>query len=684
MSRRARHLVARIARRLLVDASGGIGVIATLAMPLVIGAAGLAFDVNRGLAQRELDQRVADMAALSAAIAYKATPNATILAPTAQDIVTANGLTGAGVTAALVSNFPTTGTQSVRVTVTSTVPYTLARVLGSPGSYTVAVESYAALATQPAYATPCFLALYNGSMALTTSGGATITASGCAVAAVGSIANNGTRIQASDIISGSANISNASGTLSAQSLRYAGSFTNPAWNTNVPPASARFNQATTLVDPWASSPELAQARTLLGAGLTIPTLSNPTTASATAKDWSFDNAPVAPVSAFKVSSAKYVVPPGTYNIKRMTVAGGVTVTFQDGSNIFVDGGFANSGASVNFGNSNLFVNGGFNTGSSGVTIGNGTLWLGSGTTTFSGTNIKGDGNVTINSVLTLSGGQRLTIGAGQHHFGGFSLGNGGSVTIGAGPFIAAKGVQVGGGSELSMGDGNVLIGPDASNNAINLSGSGLFFMGDGAFGTNGNIVTSGGSRIVFGKSANHQINGNLTIAGAALFGAGRYTIKNNFTNGTGGTTWPYTSGLTGNTYGQTLEGVSVSGYDMAGINVTFVLVGTLNLAGGAKTKLIAPSASVSGAQIGDMLLHSMTGTATNWSGGSGNNFVGTIYLPNSTVTMSGGSTTLSSGQCFTLIAYRILASGGASLGSACPTMTSAYGGGGATTIKLVQ
>ena len=61
---------------------------------------------------------------------------------------------------------------------------------------------------------------------------------------------------------------------------------------------------------------------------------------------------------------------------------------------------------------------------------------------------------------------------------------------------------------------------NAGGDAITLSGSGRFFMGDGLFSANGNIVTAGGSRLVFGKTANHLINGNLSIAGSVLFGAG--------------------------------------------------------------------------------------------------------------------------------------------------------------------
>jgi hypothetical protein len=174
------------------------------------------------------------------------------------------------------------------------------------------------------------------------------------------------------------------------------------------------------------------------------------------------------------------------------------------------------------------------------------------------------------------------------------------------------------------------------------------------------------------------------VAGSALFATSRYTIAGNFTNGTGGTTWPYKSPVTGQTYGALLEGVDVSGYDLAGINVSFVLSGTVNLAGGARTKFIASSTSVAGGAIADLLIDSLTGSTTNWAAGAQNVFVGAVHLPNSDLTMSGGSTTLSNGQCFMLIARTITASGGAAAGSACSSIVGGSGSGGTTTIGLVQ
>lgn len=676
-------------RRLLRSSRGGVAVMAGMSLPVVLGGLGLAVDLGRGLEQRMINQRVADVAALGAAMAYQQESNMNLLTPVARDLVSGNGLTDAQVTAAIVDDFPSSGDQSVRVTVSVELPYTLARVVGAPASYSVRSEAFASLSSSPEHAAPCFLALSSGSNALYTQGGASIVAPNCAVAAVGQVNNGGSAIHAADIISGGGNITNGSGTLNANSLRYAGSFDNPAWNNNVPPADKRFNKSTTLIDPWAASSELTSARAQLGDFTPLPALSNPPTPAGS--NWDFNWSPAANVAPFRVgTSGVYNVPAGNYTIGKLSVGGGITVNFASGSNITIANGFSNGGSSFNFGNSNVFVNGGFSSGSSGVTFGNGSLWIGSGSVSFAGTNVKGSGDVIINAPVNIGGGSSFVMGAGDHKFLSLDISGGGYMVLGDGNFQVNQGITVGGNSELSIGNGNVLIGPRGNGNAINLAGSARFFMGDGQFSANGqfsvngHIITAGGSRIRFPATTNHYINGNMTIAGSALFGAGRYTISGNFTNGTGGTVWPYTSSYTGITHGQTLNGVAVNGYDMAGVDVTFVLGGTLNLAGGAKTLLQAPNSSVPGGQIRDMLLHSMTSANTNWTAGVHNIFAGTVYLPNSLVTMGGGNSTLSADLCFTLIASRIAATGGAVAGSACNTMEEAYGGGGSGVIRLVR
>lgn len=673
----------RALRRLSGDIKGNVIIIAALSMPVVIGSAGLAVDLNRGYEQRVFNQRAADMGALAAAMAYKAKAETGILTPTAQNMALANGLTDANVAASLVKDFPEEGDQSVRVVVTKPVPYMLARVLGFSGDYDVSAESYAILFSDDPYSAPCYLALSDGAAAITVTGGASINAPDCAVAAVGSIDNKGQLIRAHDIVSGQGDISVSYGTLQAETLRFGGSFNKPDWNNNVPAEDKRINQTTALTDPWAENAELTSAFSKLGATAAMPSFGNPTTPNGS--NWDFGWNPSNAVKAYRVgNSGDYVVPAGNYTIGKMNVDGGINVRFQNGSNITIANGMSNGGSSVNFGNANLYVNGGFNTGSSGVTIGNGALWIGSGKVTFNGNNTKGNGNVIINDDLQLGGGQHMRMGAGSHFFGQVDLGGGGTVGLGDGDFVARKGVQIGGDSELTLGNGNVVLGRVPNGNAIQLQGSGSFLMGDGTFSADGSITTNGGSKIAFGKTANHYVNGDLSIKGGALFGAGRYTVNGDASNGTGGSTWPYTSKVNGKTYGQTLEGVNVAGFDMAGVNVSFILKGALNLSGGAKTKLLAALESVSGAQIGEMLLASKTTSNVTWSGGSSNVFGGVVYFPKAEIKMAGGNATVDNGQCFSLVADKISVTGGAATGSACKSMLGNAGSGSAGDIRLVR
>ncbi|MCL6251486.1 Tad domain-containing protein [Altererythrobacter sp. KTW20L] len=673
---RIKTLPIALFRALMRDLTAGVTTLATLALPVLIGAGGLAFDLNRGYQQRVISQRAADMAALGTAMAFVQSQSAGILNPTAQDIVLANGLADSTVAASLVADYPTAGNQAVRVTIDSELPFSLASVLGFSGTFGVSVESYASLNSTPDFAAPCFLALDGGSAAISVTGGASINAPTCSIAAVGTIENKGQLIRGADIISGSADVTVNYGTLDANTLRYAGIFSAPAWNTNVPPAADRVNQPTTLVDPWATNAALLAAYDQIGDYQAPVTIAQPSLASGT--NWNVrNNNPTSAISAFQQSNkAHFVFPAGTYNIGNLTIAGGMNVSFADGSTINVAGNVSiGGGSTVNFGNSDITVTGNFASGSSGVTIGDGGLWIG-GSAKFEGTNSKGNGDVFIAGATDFWGGSTTVMGAGDHLFGAVGVGGGGKVRLGAGRFQATSGVNMSGDSELALGNGNVVIGPGNGNNAIKMMGSARFFMGDGTFSANGSIDTAGGTRLVFGQTANHYINGDLKPKGSVLFGRGRYTIAGDFENGTGGTTWPYTSSLTGQTYGDVVEGVSGSGYDMVGVDVTFILGGVIKLAGGARTRLYAATYSTTGAQISELLASSQSSDDANWTGGSVNSFSGTIHFPNAQVKMAGGNTTDPNGRCMTLIADTIRVNGGAAAGTACNMMDNSIGGGG--------
>ena len=664
-------------RNLVADRGGGVSVLAALSAVSVMGMASFAVDLNRGYEAMVANQRVADMAALAAGVAYNAAKSEAILQPTADDLARVNGITSGTVVAQLVTDMPTAGAKAVRVTITVPITVTLGRVLGVGASYPVKTSATASLATQSTAG--CIVALASSGTAIETQGGATITAPNCAVAGAGTVANNGTGITAKNIVSGAGDIVNNYGTLAADLLRYAGSFTNPSWNNNVPSADKRVKQSSTVSDPLADNLDLSSARSLIGSWRAPVALSNPTTPGGGAI-WSFSSSPSAAVAGFrKGNSTNFTVPTGNYTIDTLTASGGVTVTFAAGSKVTVARGVTiDGGAIVTFGNGTYRINGGFT--GSGVTFGGGELYIGQGTVSFGGTNRIGNGPVTINAPLTLGGGTTLAIGAGAHAFGGISVGGGSWLTMGDGSLDVAGGISVGGDSTIIAGAGNVTIANPGAR-AISLGGSGRFFMGDGLFSANGSVFTEGGSRLVFGKTANHLINGDLTIAGSVLFGAGRYTVKGNFLNGTGGTTWPFTSPINNQTWGNTLESVDVSGYDMAGVNVSFILSGTINLAGGAKTLLMAPGTTTTGGAIADLLIDSLTSADTNWSNGATGVFSGTVHLPNSALTSSGGNSSNSSVRCFMLVAYRVTLTGGATAGSTCTGIGTGAGGSG--TVDLI-
>lgn len=260
------------------DTHAGVTTLVALAAPVVLGAAGLAFDLNRGYQQLVINQRAADLAALSAALAFEADGDEAVLTPTARAVARANGLADATVSASLVADFPTEGEQAIRVTVEERLPIMLGRVLGVSGTYPVSAQALASLGGgEPPFAAPCYLAMSGGANAFVINGGAQINSPGCSVAAVGKITNGGTRISASDVISGASDIALDWGEIAANSLRFAGSFQKPAWNTKAPPEDKWVKGETALADPWAEDADRIAAEALLGHHEPLPNLANPVT-----------------------------------------------------------------------------------------------------------------------------------------------------------------------------------------------------------------------------------------------------------------------------------------------------------------------------------------------------------------------------------------------------------------------
>lgn len=647
------------ARKLLCSEMGGVSTLVAISLPVLIGSVGLGFDLNHGYNQRVMNQRVADMAALGAAMEYRANSGSDINA-VARTLALANGLADAQVQAELLQNFPDAGKTSIRVTITHAVPFTLASVLGFSGSYNVAADSAVIVNAKAAYGPPCIMALSGASDALKMNGGTAITATECSVAAVGDISVlAGATIDAGDVISGEGGITLTGGAaITANSLRYADGLTAPN-GTTVPAPKNRHNASTQLTDPWAGNAELAKAVDLLGYSSPFPTLSGPNVAAG-GEDWTFGNATTQKFQ-MKDSSGNYIwgrynVPKGNYAISTLSIGGGMNVTFENGSRLSIPGN-VNIGAAVNFGDADIYVNGTFKTNWNTVTLGKGALWIG-GNADFSGTFKKGEGDVTVNGTATFSGSPIL--GAGDHAFRKLSLGGGTTLTLGDGDLTVLTGISLGGGVKMYSGKGDYLIGNDSSGYAINLGGGAVFTMGDGAFSAVGNIATAGGSTLQFGAALNHYIVGNLALNGSVVFGSGRYTVDGDFINDTGGS--------------------------MTGSDVTFILSGKLKLNGGTSINLNASDGTVAGGAIASLLFHSDTTSSIDWGGGSSNVFDGVVHFPNATVNFSGGNKSVDQGGCFMLIASKINATGGTTTGSACVADLdgSTESSDTNTTLKLVQ
>ncbi|MCC2975070.1 pilus assembly protein TadG-related protein [Sphingomonas sp. PL-96] len=235
---------------------------------------------------------------------------------------------------------------------------------------------------------------------------------------------------------------------------------------------------------------------------------------------------------------------------------------------------------------------------------------------------------------------------------GVTVGGGGGIAFGDGDVTVKGAMVIGGGANVSFGAGAHVIGSDGAGKAIELGGGSTLSFGDGPFSADGAIVTVGGTTLTFGATANHYINGNLTLAGSSIFGAGTYTINGNFTNGTGGA--------------------------MTGSNVSFILAGTLNLAGGTSMNVAAPGSN-SGTGIADILFATRSTAATVLGGGAQTILSGVVYAPNSDVSMSGGVS--ASGNCFSLIARTIKIESGPTAATACPTLGS---GGLSGSVGLIR
>lgn len=544
-------------RRILAAERGTIMVMAAFALTAVMGMTGLAVEVGNGYSTKTRNQRVADMAALGAAQAYQTGQSAPVAIQVAKDIVAASGLPTDAAHLTVTAPVQVNGTNAVQVTITSAVPVRLAQVVMNSTSYNVTSGAAASLASTSVPG--CITALSSAvTYGVSITGGTHLTASGCAVVTNSGVsATAGTSISAKQVVAGK--------TVNDEAAQWG----TPGITTTPTANNIKQNKSGAASDTVGTD-----ARVVAGFAK-VGTFTAPAAAQSGASDWNFDWNHSGQVSGYWNSTTQtYTVPPNTYKkIANMTIAGGVTVTFQ-------------------------------------------------------GTSI-----VTMSGNLTVGGGSHLTMGPTTLNVGGQ--------------------INLAGGSSMSIASGDTAIG-NSGGTAIYVDGGSSLTFGDGLFSANGAVQTSGGSTLVFGATAGHYINGNLSLSGSATFGAGAYYVGGNFTNNTGGT--------------------------MSGSDVTFFMSGALTLSGGTTMNLTAPTSDAGGG-VTDLLFATKSTAQTNLGGGASAVFAGVVYAPNSNMVMDGGAGAAGNGRCFALVVNTFSMNGGTTAGTACTS----FGGASASSgVSLLQ
>jgi hypothetical protein len=535
-----------------------------LSIIALVGMGAFAVEASAGYSTKVSNQRIADMAALAGALAYNVANDQTAMTATAKAVVAAQGLSAGTAAVALVTD-AATSKQLVQVTITTTVPLSLGRVMTTATGFDVISVGSASVSATTTAAPPCIAALSSTvTNGVDLTGGTTLSAAGCAINTnAGVSVPYGTYITAKQV--------NAGKTVS-----------NPGGGLTTSPTANQINQnKANAASDWASGIAalkaiLCQVNKLTGTSdadypdnNTVCTSSLVSPNSVGTTDLNLNYSPSASLAVyFNSSNNTYTIPyswisanyPGG-KIKTLNISGGITAYLQ------------------------------------------GPLTLDMNAISMGGTALHfGSGNISIAGSIVLNGGALVD----------FDVGSGNTITIGN---VSGTSINVGGGSKLCFTLN--CVAPSAL---------------AGTFSVGGDILTSGGSTIVFPKAMTHVINGNLSLNGSSTFGSGSYIIKGNFTNNTGGV--------------------------MSGVDVTFALGGTFTLSGGTSLDLAAP-ASTSSYGVPDVLIATKSSAATTIGGGSADKYAGLLYAPKSTLNLSGGAAvSANSAACLMLIVNNIAISGG--------------------------
>lgn len=645
LGRRFSRLRSQLA--VLRDRRAGIGLIAAIAIPVLLGMASLVGEYGHALLIQTDDQRVADLAAYAGALAYNTNSTTASMTSAAQAVAGLNGVASSSVAASLVASPTGDGNQSVKVTISTSMPLYLAEILGARTSVPVSSAAYAEL---KAAGSGCIIALNSGGSGVSLTGGTSVTANACTVASNAAVSVPcGTTVTTKIVDYNSSAVPS-----------------QPCSGIKTPSGGAATLTKVATSDPLASNSEVTAAVARISTVAAMSSPAAPTASGGYALNFDYSGTAVTNLrtmgctATWTSSTSTYTVncPAGTYTIS--SVATGPTInittsgtpTFNFVGPVSLAGTFSMGAGNYNF--------------AQGLTISYGTTTFGAGTFKFGGGSCNGATYSICNN-----GGATLTFG-------------------GPSTFVASKGVYNAGGSTLTMGSGSTnsyQFGASSNGNAMYMSGGATTILADATgssslFQLNGALdIAGGGSCTVLPAATQHDINGSFITAGGVVLGSGVYTV-----NG-------YVA-LGGNGGGDVACNGSTVG--MSGADVTFVISGTSTAtgscsgqvfclaAGYSNVSLTAPS---SGAYDDLLVVGPTTGSigtagALFAEGASGTSLSGAFYFPKGPISLGGGASVGNgTGQCLELIGSQISLTGGTTAASSC---TGLGGTSGTASVVLVQ
>jgi Flp pilus assembly protein TadG len=641
--------IRRGAHSFFKDKGGNVLIVSALSLPVVIGAAGLVAEYGVALVERSENQRVADLAAFSAATAYGRNGSEKEMIAAANRVAMMNQFDSSAISVQLVALPNDASVLAVRVSIVTDKPLFLSQMVSKRMSIDVAAEAYALVAQEHADPTTCILALDASGTGLSLSGGTKVEAEECVASSNATVAVPcGTSIVALEVTYGS---------MAAPSV--------PCSGIKGPSNSVAKVTKRHTADPFENNSRVAAAATRVSLAANVKYPPTPTVLSGGNIDFAWNQN-------------------GT---KNQALAVGCTATWSQptwkldcGSKTNVAFGTITMGGGIQL---EFNLNGPADA-----------TYTFSGPVTVAGSLTRfGKGNYVFSKGFSASG--TATFGAGSFSFGvhsgcGYSIcNNGGASLTFAGPssFSVANGIKSSGGTTLVMGEGTGnsfhLGAASGTGYALHAEGGAKVTMADatgglGRFEVKGDIKADGGSCLSIPAAANHDFSGSLSIAGGLILGAGSYTIDGYFALGESG-------GGNVNCFGTDLS--------LDADQVTLVVSGSKQSKSGSCTgrafcvasgyrniRLVAPAqgALAGFAVIGPIQATQKAGAAFV-EGGSNARVSGVFYFPNGPVDLKGGANALGLADgvsCLQVVGSTITLAGGTAAASECKAAADSAGSAG--------